>query len=540
MDTPTPCPVSDDLWALVEPLIPTPVRRAEKTYRRADGAGRKPVQPRIVFASLLYILRHRLPWRGVPQSLGSVSTLHRHFVAWKRQGFFARLHQAGLSGDPALADLPWETLIEGPAAAQPSRTSTTTESPAARPAATPSHPAEPSIFHPRTQLQLLRLHASTEVSGFWNSTLALLRDAIPLAAATAYLDFLDHPRTWRAARILTWPPAALPADWFERRWKLDFTTPFFLAHPGMKVVTFSDIFKDPSELQRSAYFQEFFASYGWHHMAVITFWSGRQLVSSIALRRTKEQGPFQPGEIELLKKLQPQINTVLRRLLPSHQDQIKLRWLMDSAQNIPEGLLFLDWNLQLLHGNAEALSQCAIWNFGAEEARAYNPRDVFRLPAEILRACLQLKSEWLRRSAGALDGNEQTMSVKLSHANNEFRTAKIYLASAGRETIFKPSFRIQFEYQPAEAKVPADAPSSSAVWRLTAAERDLLELAASGCNNGEIAARLHKSVNTVKHQLTSIYSKLGIDGSRRRRFEIIGTVNATGLCPGTPALTEAS
>ena len=275
-------------------------------------------------------------------------------------------------------------------------------------------------------------------------------------------------------------------------------------------------------------------------MAVMTFWSGRQLFSSVALRRTKEQGAFTAGELEFLKKLHPQVGTVLRRLIPSHQDQTKLRWLMDSAQNIPEALLFLDWKLELLHGNVEALSQCAIWNFGPQQARAYNPREVFRLPPEILHACLELKSEWLCRFAGALDGKEETLSVKLALASDERRTARITLASAGREAIFKPSFRIQFEYHAAEAKVQPEVNQSTVLWRLTAAERDLLELASSGYNNGEIAARLHKSVNTVKHQLTSIYSKLGINGSRRRRFEIIGTINGTGLCPGSALLTEAS
>jgi DNA-binding CsgD family transcriptional regulator/transposase len=523
--------VSDELWTLVEPLIPTPLRRSGKTYRRADGAGRKPVDPRSLFASVLYILRHRLPWRAVPHSMGSISTLHRHFATWKRRGFFARIDAVGLSRHPEMAGLPWESLLNSPARRDLARGASKTAS---------STPPEPSIFDPQIQLRLLRLHASTEVSGFWNATLALLRDSIPHDAATAYLDFLDHPRTWRAARILTWPNAALPADWFERRWKMDFTTPFLTGHPGIKVFTFSDIFKDPGELQRSEYFQEFFAPYGWHHLAVVAFWTGGQLAASVALRRTKAQGPFTPGEIEFLKKLHPQVNTVLRRLIPSHQDQTKLRWLMDSAQNIPEALLFLDWKLELLHGNGEALSQCAIWNFGARQARAYNPREVFRLPAEIVHACLELKAEWLCRFAGALEGKEETLSVKLAHASDEHRTARIYLASAGREAIFKPSFRIQFEYHSAETKAQPDPTQSTLLWRLTAAERDLFELAATGSNNGEIAARLHKSVNTVKHQLTSIYRKLGINGSRRRRFEIMGTVNGTGLCPGSRLLTQAS
>ncbi len=335
------------------------------------------------------------------------------------------------------------------------------------------------------------------------------------------------------------PNANMPAAWFERRWKADFTTPFIHSHQGIKVFTFSDVIQDPGELQRSAYIKEFFEPYGWHHTAILTFWNGSQIFSTVAIRRTKEQGLFKPSEIEFLRKLHPHVNTVLHRLIPSHEDKAKLRWLMDSAKDIPEALMFLDWNLDLLHGNSEAQTQCAIWNFGPQKARAYNPREIFSIPPEIQQACTALKSEWLCRFPGALDGKEETLSVKITHAKDNGRTAKILLASASREAIFRPSFRVQFEYQASETRNATDGCQSNMLWRLTAAERDLMELASTGCNNGEIAVRLHKSVNTVKHQLTSIYSKLGIDGSRRRRLEIIRTVSASAGRVNPSILTQA-
>jgi DNA-binding NarL/FixJ family response regulator len=61
------------------------------------------------------------------------------------------------------------------------------------------------------------------------------------------------------------------------------------------------------------------------------------------------------------------------------------------------------------------------------------------------------------------------------------------------------------------------------LWRLTAAERDIAQLALDGCNNKEIAAQLHKSVNTVKHQLTSVYSKLGISDRGKRLRKTLGS-----------------
>jgi DNA-binding NarL/FixJ family response regulator len=45
---------------------------------------------------------------------------------------------------------------------------------------------------------------------------------------------------------------------------------------------------------------------------------------------------------------------------------------------------------------------------------------------------------------------------------------------------------------------------------LSAREREVLDLAASGMSNKEIAERLTISVNTVKFHLRTIYSRLGV------------------------------
>jgi DNA-binding CsgD family transcriptional regulator len=56
---------------------------------------------------------------------------------------------------------------------------------------------------------------------------------------------------------------------------------------------------------------------------------------------------------------------------------------------------------------------------------------------------------------------------------------------------------------------------------LTPAERDVVELVASGCANREIAKRRGSSVHTVANQLSAIYGKLGVSS----RHELIARLS---------------
>lgn len=526
MNNTVPEEISAKLWSEVRPLLPSRPRATSKQYCRAIGAGRKPADLRKILSAILFLKRNRLAWRAAPKSFGSASTIHRYYDLWRNVGFFNHLRRPDLSEHCELKNFPWETLIESdqkvPAtphsmtelrAKKPGNLCPAREPANAAPASTEITEREPSLTDPRIQTRLLKLHGSTDVSSFWKATQSLLHDTVPHNAIIAYLDYLDHPKTWKAVRVLASPNARMPADWFEERWKLDITAPYIHSHRGIRFFKFSDIIQNSRELQRTEYFNQFFKPFGWHHTACLTFWHMDGISSAVALRRTKEQGDYRPGEMEFLKKVQPHLETVLCRLLPAHKDQAKLRWLVESAQTIPAALLFLDWDLQPLYMNAEAAAQCANWNFGPKEARAYNHRQVYRPPGEIAATCASLKSEWMRLHLA--DSRENTLSAKVLCSKDPRLAATISLTAANRETIFKPSFRITFELQSTGGSPLAGGRQDDLAWRLTAAERDLAQLASMGHSNSEIAARLSKSVNTVKHQLTSIYAKLGIDNPRK-------------------------
>ena len=101
--------VSNALWEIVEPLIPTPKRDKEKQYRRKVGGGRKPLEARKVFSAIVYVLRTGIQWKALPKDVfGSPSAIHRYFREWEQEGFFLELWKRGLSEYDDLEGIAWE------------------------------------------------------------------------------------------------------------------------------------------------------------------------------------------------------------------------------------------------------------------------------------------------------------------------------------------------------------------------------------------------------------------------------------------------
>jgi NarL family two-component system response regulator YdfI len=69
---------------------------------------------------------------------------------------------------------------------------------------------------------------------------------------------------------------------------------------------------------------------------------------------------------------------------------------------------------------------------------------------------------------------------------------------------------------------------------LTARELEVLEGAAQGERNKEIAARLGITERTVKAHLTSIYNKLGVDS----RASAVAVAMQSGLLSGSPLSSD--
>ena len=77
--------VSDELWALVAPLLPPP--------RPRPKGGRPPVDDRKALTGILFALKSGIPWEMLPQEMGCGMTCWRRLRDWQRAGVWARLHR---------------------------------------------------------------------------------------------------------------------------------------------------------------------------------------------------------------------------------------------------------------------------------------------------------------------------------------------------------------------------------------------------------------------------------------------------------------
>lgn len=83
--------VPDELWSVVEPLIPK--------RRRSPKGGRPPVDDRQALTGILFVLKTGIPWEFLPQEMGCGCgmTCWRRLRDWQAAGVWDKLHRSLLN-----------------------------------------------------------------------------------------------------------------------------------------------------------------------------------------------------------------------------------------------------------------------------------------------------------------------------------------------------------------------------------------------------------------------------------------------------------
>jgi len=78
--------VPDELWALVEPILPK--------HPYVPGVGKPRVPDRVCLTGILFVLKTGIPWEDFPQEMGCCGmTLWNRLDEWRKAGVWEQLHR---------------------------------------------------------------------------------------------------------------------------------------------------------------------------------------------------------------------------------------------------------------------------------------------------------------------------------------------------------------------------------------------------------------------------------------------------------------
>jgi transposase len=94
--------VSDELWEVIEPLLPEEPPK--------PNGGRPRIDDRAALTGILFVLKSGIPWEMLPQEMGCGSgmTCWRRLKEWHEAGVWERLHQRLLDRLGEADQIDWE------------------------------------------------------------------------------------------------------------------------------------------------------------------------------------------------------------------------------------------------------------------------------------------------------------------------------------------------------------------------------------------------------------------------------------------------
>jgi DNA-binding CsgD family transcriptional regulator len=356
------------------------------------------------------------------------------------------------------------------------------------------------------ELPMLELQAAVDLDEFWLATKRLLASILPHHSCSLMLGIVDYqPLAGRHHVAVADERGNRPIS------SLSIAKPFLAAHPRLKLYTYGDILKeDPQVRQRREEREKKFR--GWDHFVHLAFWDGDCPDAVLSVRRTEEQGDFSGGERELLASLHPTLDAGLCRLRKLHRERGRAAAMKSYLRRLPMPVVFVEPDGQVAFATQQACELCAIWNHGECRGGALKPRDNFRLPADIARACEHLASQVASTSDTAT--SMVPTGARLQHPKIAGLFAKIDLAQKMEGPWSQPGFWVTLAMiggvRVAETNTGSEA--AALLQLLSPSEQQVALLVSQGKRNQEIAEQLGKSVRTVEFQLNAIYRKLDLTG----------------------------
>jgi len=98
--------LDDELWAIIEPLIP-------QKLRRFRFPGRKRLDNRRKLTGIMFVLKTGIGWEDLPQEMGCGSgmTCWRALQEWQAAGVWQRIHEVLLAKLNSAEQIDWSRAV---------------------------------------------------------------------------------------------------------------------------------------------------------------------------------------------------------------------------------------------------------------------------------------------------------------------------------------------------------------------------------------------------------------------------------------------
>lgn len=99
--------IDDELWTIIEPLLPAP------KPRRFRYPGRKPIDNRQALTGIVFVLKTGIGWEDLPQEMGCGSgmTCWRRLRDWQAAEVWQRLHEILLAKLQGANQIDWSRAV---------------------------------------------------------------------------------------------------------------------------------------------------------------------------------------------------------------------------------------------------------------------------------------------------------------------------------------------------------------------------------------------------------------------------------------------
>jgi len=301
--------------------------------------------------------------------------------------------------------------------------------------------------------------------------------------------------------------------------------PDFVARfPNQPVFSVDRMFASREEWQATDFYKEFFAPFEWDDTCGFFFLKGGQPIAGLALMRRAADGNYSEEEIAAVEWMRRHVEVACSRVVARVQMRALSAEMEARFGELFEPGLSLDWNLRVETANRSAGDMLREWG-STGDIRRNGSESPVELPEPLHSALVALRSE----IEGDLCRYEKTSDAihrEVCHPSKPELCAKISALLHPVSAHGLPMFHVSL-IGPGASTAALSRGWTEAALVLSPAEKQVARLVCDGCSNGEIAKRLGKSSETVKRQVATIFSKLGVHSRNQLSAYLASPSNGT-------------